>query len=157
LMILHHSNRRDDRSFSRVDEIGIKTPSMIWPRYAHSHAMRWIARCLRRGSTFAGEVTPTRFKFASENMTYQFTWTPMLQGALGCSGGVPGKGEEWFKAFGPQIPALMQRAAALDIASSPGSEPRRRQGQGAGQGDLQGHPRTVGEVAKGTAVRLPGA
>jgi hypothetical protein len=100
-----------------------------------------------KDGTFAGEVTPTRFKFASEkliyplkitqisvrertealfyvqapfktdlpgDMTYQFTWAPMLQGALGCSGGVPGKGEEWLKAFGPQIPALMQRAAALE-------------------------------------------
>jgi Uncharacterized protein conserved in bacteria (DUF2330) len=100
-----------------------------------------------KDGTFAGEVTPTRFKFASEkliyplkitqisvrertealfyvqapfktdlpgDMTYQFTWAPMLQGALGCSGGVPGKGEEWLKAFGPQIPALMQRAQALD-------------------------------------------
>jgi Uncharacterized protein conserved in bacteria (DUF2330) len=101
-----------------------------------------------KDGTFAGEVTPTRFKFASEkliyplkitqisvrertealfyvqapfktdlpgDMTYQFTWAPMLQGALGCSGGVPGKGEEWLKAFGPQIPALMQRAQALDF------------------------------------------
>jgi hypothetical protein len=92
-----------------------------------------------KDGTFAGEVTPTRFKFASKkliyplkitqisvrertealfyvqapfktdlpgDMTYQFTWAPMLQGALGCSGGVPGKGEEWLKAFGPQIPAL---------------------------------------------------
>ena len=100
-----------------------------------------------KDGTFAGEVTPTRFKFASEkliyplkitqisvreqtealfyvqapfktdlpdDMTYQFTWAPMLRGALGCSGGVPGKGEEWLKKFGPQIPALMQRAAALD-------------------------------------------
>jgi Uncharacterized protein conserved in bacteria (DUF2330) len=100
-----------------------------------------------KDGTFAGEVTPTRFKFASEkliyplkitqisvrertealfyvqapfktdlpgDMTYQFTWAPMLQGALGCSGGVPGKGEEWLKAFGPQIPGLVQRAAVLD-------------------------------------------
>ncbi len=49
------------------------------------------------------------------DMTYQYTWTPMLQGALGCSGGVPGKGEEWLKKFGPQIPALMQRAQQLDF------------------------------------------
>jgi Uncharacterized protein conserved in bacteria (DUF2330) len=49
------------------------------------------------------------------DMTYQHTWAPMLQGALGCSGGVPGKGEEWLKAFGPQIPALMQRAQQLDF------------------------------------------
>jgi uncharacterized protein DUF2330 len=49
------------------------------------------------------------------DMTYQYTWAPMLQGALGCSGGVPGKGEEWLKKFGPQIPALMQRAQQLDF------------------------------------------
>ena len=49
------------------------------------------------------------------DMTYQYTWVPMLKGAApGCSGGVPGKGEEWLKAFGPQIPALMQRAQLLD-------------------------------------------
>jgi hypothetical protein len=101
-----------------------------------------------KDGTFAGEVTPTRFKFASEkliyplkitqisvrertealfyvqapfktdlpgDMTYQYTWAPMLQGALGCSGGVPGKGEEWLKTFVPQIPALMQRAQQLDF------------------------------------------
>jgi hypothetical protein len=48
------------------------------------------------------------------DMTYQYTWTPMLQGALGCSGGVPGKGEEWLKKFAGQIPAFMQRAQQLD-------------------------------------------
>jgi Uncharacterized protein conserved in bacteria (DUF2330) len=49
------------------------------------------------------------------DMTYQYTWVPMLQGALGCSGGVPGKGAEWLKAFEPQIPPLMQRAGQLDF------------------------------------------
>jgi hypothetical protein len=109
-----------------------------------------------KDGTFAGEVTPTRFRFTSESliyplkitqisvrektealfyvqapfktdlpgdMTYQYTWVPMLQGALGCSGGVPGKGQEWLKAFGPQIPQLMQRAQQLNFRFIAGQRP----------------------------------
>ena len=50
-----------------------------------------------------------------DDMTYQYTWVPMLQGALGCSGGVPGKGEDWLKAFQPQTPALLARAGKLNF------------------------------------------
>jgi hypothetical protein len=57
------------------------------------------------------------------DMTYQYTWVPMLQGALGCSGGVPGKGAEWLKAFGPQIPQLMQRAQQLNFRFIAGQRP----------------------------------
>jgi hypothetical protein len=57
------------------------------------------------------------------DMTYQYTWVPMLQGALGCSGGVPGKGQEWLKAFGPQIPQLLQRAQQLNFRFIAGQRP----------------------------------
>src|ERR1019366_10313697 len=49
------------------------------------------------------------------DLTYQYTWIPMLQGALGCSGGVPGKGKEWLDAFQAQTPALLARAGQLDF------------------------------------------
>jgi len=101
-----------------------------------------------KDGTFAGEVTPTRFQFASEKLvyplkipqisvkdktealfyvqaptkmdltgdnSYQYTWIPMLQAGQGCTpGGLPGRGEQWLKAFGGQIPALLQRATELD-------------------------------------------
>src|SRR5256886_492495 len=100
-----------------------------------------------KDGTFAGEVTPTRFQFASEklvyplkitqisvkdktealfyvqaptkvdlqgDLSYQYTWIPMLQAGQGCTpGGLPGRGEQWLQAFGGQIPGLQQRAAAL--------------------------------------------
>jgi Uncharacterized protein conserved in bacteria (DUF2330) len=110
-----------------------------------------------KDGTFAGEVTPTRFQFASEKlvyplkitqisvrektealfyvqapfkvdlpgeMTYQYTWVPMLQGATGCSGGLPGKGAEWLKAFQPQIPALMAQAEKLGYRFVAGQRPQ---------------------------------
>src|SRR5262249_2287499 len=93
-----------------------------------------------KDGTFDGEVTPTRFRFASEkliyplkitqisvrektealfyvqapfkcdlpgDMTYQYTWIPMLQGATGCSGGIPGRGAQWMEAFKGQTPQLL--------------------------------------------------
>ncbi len=57
------------------------------------------------------------------DMTYQYTWLPMLQGALGCSGGVPGKGEEWLKAMGGQMPQLMARAQQLNFRFVAGQRP----------------------------------
>jgi Uncharacterized protein conserved in bacteria (DUF2330) len=59
-----------------------------------------------------------------DDLSYQYTWVPMLQGAIGCSGGVPGKGEEWLKAFQPQIPALMQQATKLDFRFVAGQRPQ---------------------------------
>jgi hypothetical protein len=58
------------------------------------------------------------------DMTYQYTWIPMLQGATGCSGGIPGKGAEWIKAFGPQIPQFMGRAQQLDFRFIAGQRPQ---------------------------------
>jgi Uncharacterized protein conserved in bacteria (DUF2330) len=59
-----------------------------------------------------------------DDMTYQYTWVPMLQGAIGCSGGVPGKGEDWLKAFQPQTPKLLERAQKLDFKFVAGQRPR---------------------------------
>ena len=111
-----------------------------------------------KDGTFAGEVTPTRFQFASEKLvyplkitqisvkdktealfyvqaptkvdlkgdfSYQMTWVPMLQAATGCTpGGIQGGGEQWVKAFGPQIPALMARARELGFNFIPGQRPQ---------------------------------
>ena len=109
-----------------------------------------------KDGTFDGEVTPTRFKFTSDQLvyplkitqisvrektealfyvqapfkvdlpgdfTYQYTWIPMLNAARGCSGGIPGRGEDWLKTFGPQIPALMTQAGKLDFRFNPGQRP----------------------------------
>jgi Uncharacterized protein conserved in bacteria (DUF2330) len=111
-----------------------------------------------KDGTFAGEVTPTRFRFTSEklvyplkitqisvrektealfyvqapykvdlpdDMTYQYTWVPMLQAAVGCTpGGVPGGGEAWLKQFQGQIPALLQRANQLNFRFVSGQRPQ---------------------------------
>jgi Uncharacterized protein conserved in bacteria (DUF2330) len=128
---------------------------------------RWIFTVMKidtmqmkrnKDGTFAGEVTPTRFQFASEklvyplkitqisvkdktealfyvqaptkvdlkgDLSYQMTWVPMLQAATGCTpGGIQGGGEQWVKAFGPQIPALMARARDLSFNFIPGQRPQ---------------------------------
>jgi len=111
-----------------------------------------------KDGSFAGEVTPTRFQFASEKLvyplkitqisvkdktealfyvqaptkmdltgdnSYQYTWIPMLQAGQGCTpGGLPGRGEEWLKAFGGQIPALLQRAGELNFRFIAGQRPQ---------------------------------
>src|SRR5438876_1330072 len=111
-----------------------------------------------KDGTYNGEVTSTRFQFASDklvyplkitqisvkdktealfyvqaptkvdlegDMTYQYTWVPMLQAGSGCTpGGLPGRGEQWLKAFNGQIPGLLQRAAALEFRFTPGQRPQ---------------------------------
>jgi len=110
-----------------------------------------------KDGTFDGEVTPTRFQFASEklvyplkitqisvrektealfyvqapfkvdlpgDMTYQYTWIPMLQGAIGCSGGIPGRGQEWMEAFKNQTPQLLARAQQLNFRFVSGQRPQ---------------------------------
>jgi hypothetical protein len=58
------------------------------------------------------------------DMTYQYMWIPSLQGAVGCtSTGIPGGGDGWLKAFGPQIPALMAQAEKLGFRFQPGQRP----------------------------------
>ena len=58
------------------------------------------------------------------DFTYQYTWVPMLQAATGCTpGGIKGGGEEWIKAFGPQIPPLLARAQQLNFRFVAGQRP----------------------------------
>jgi hypothetical protein len=126
-----------------------------------------------KDGTFAGEVTPTRFQFASErlvyplkitqisvkdktealfyvqaphkvdlpgDMTYQYTWLPMLQAAQGCTpDGLPGKGMVWLKALEGQMPALLQRARDLGFHFVSGQRP---------QPNKQGHIPTTMEWAR---------
>jgi len=73
------------------------------------------------------------------DMTYQYTWVPMLQGAIGCSGGIPGKGEEWLTTFRPQTDALLQRAAQLEFRFLPNQRP---------QANRKGHIPTTMEWAR---------
>jgi len=59
------------------------------------------------------------------DFTYQYTWVPMIQAATGCTpGGVPGKAEDWVKAYQPQIPALLARAQQLGFRFQPGQRPQ---------------------------------
>jgi hypothetical protein len=57
--------------------------------------------------------------------SYQYTWVPMLQAASGCTpGGLPGRGEQWLKAFQGQIPGLLKHAAELDYRFVAGQRPQ---------------------------------
>src|SRR4029077_14096458 len=57
-------------------------------------------------------------------MTYQYTWVPMLQGAVGCTAaGIPGGGDDWLKRFGPQIPGFNANALKLQFRFVPGQRP----------------------------------
>ena len=59
------------------------------------------------------------------DFTYQYTWIPMLQAATGCTpGGIKGGGEEWVKAFGPQVPPLLARAQQLNFRFIAGQRPQ---------------------------------
>jgi hypothetical protein len=58
------------------------------------------------------------------DMTYQYTWIPMLQGAIGCSGGLPGRGQEWLDAFKAQTPGLLARVAELNFRFVSGQRPQ---------------------------------
>jgi Uncharacterized protein conserved in bacteria (DUF2330) len=60
----------------------------------------------------------------TEDFTYQYTWVPMLQAAVGCTpGGIPGDGEAWLNTFKGQIPALLARAQQLDFRFISGQRP----------------------------------
>jgi hypothetical protein len=58
------------------------------------------------------------------DFTYQYTWVPMLQGAIGCAGGLPGGGQVWLDNFKAQIPGLMQRANQLNFRFVAGQRPQ---------------------------------
>src|SRR5262249_50678606 len=111
-----------------------------------------------KDGSFAGEVTPTRFQFASEklvyplkitqisvrdktealfyiqapykvdlpgDMTYQYTWLPMLQAASGCTPqGLPSGCPEWLKATQGQAPALLERARGMGFNFVSGQRPQ---------------------------------
>jgi hypothetical protein len=48
------------------------------------------------------------------DLSYQYTWVPMLQAASGCTpGGLPGKGADWLTAINMQIPGLQARGREL--------------------------------------------
>src|SRR6202030_3355489 len=82
---------------------------------------------------------PTKMDLQGDN-SYQYTWVPMLQAGSGCTpGGLPGRGEQWLKAFNGQIPGLQQRAAALEFRFVPGQRP---------QPNKQGHIPTTMEWAR---------
>jgi hypothetical protein len=110
-----------------------------------------------KDGTYTGEVTPTRFAFASDQLVYplkitqisvkdktealfyvqaphkvdlkgdmswQYTWIPMLQAAQGCTaGGLPGRGDEWLTRIDKQIPALLQRGLELGFTFQAGKRP----------------------------------
>jgi hypothetical protein len=57
-------------------------------------------------------------------MSYRYTWLPMLQAASGCTpGGLPGRGGDWLKAIGGDIPGILQRGQALGFNFQPGQRP----------------------------------
>ncbi len=59
------------------------------------------------------------------DMTYQYTWVPLLRGAIGCTpDGIPGGGDDWLKRYGPQIPALLARAKGLNFEFIAGQRAR---------------------------------
>ncbi|MBM3994126.1 MAG: DUF2330 domain-containing protein [Planctomycetes bacterium] len=58
------------------------------------------------------------------DLSYQYTWIPMLQGAIGCSGGIPGKGQDWLDVFKPQTQALLDRAGLLNFRFIAGQRPQ---------------------------------
>src|SRR5256886_5528070 len=50
------------------------------------------------------------------DLTYQYTWVPMLRSASGCTpGGLPGRGGDWLESFKAQIPPLLARAEKLEF------------------------------------------
>jgi hypothetical protein len=67
---------------------------------------------------------PYKVDLTGDN-SFQYTWIPMLQAGSGCTpGGLPGRGEQWLKAFQGQIPGLLQRAAALEYRFVAGQRPQ---------------------------------
>src|ERR1051325_10769401 len=75
-----------------------------------------------------------------DDMTYQYTWVPMLQAASGCTpGGLPGKGADWLEAFKGQIPPLLARAGQLNFRFISGQRP---------QANNKGHIPTTMEWAR---------
>jgi hypothetical protein len=58
-------------------------------------------------------------------MSYQYTWVPMLQAASGCTpGGLPGGGGDWLARIGTQIPGVLNKAKELGFNFQPGQRPQ---------------------------------
>jgi hypothetical protein len=58
------------------------------------------------------------------DMSYQYTWVPMLQAASGCTpGGLPGRGGDWLAAINGQIPGLSNKARDLGFVFQSGQRP----------------------------------
>ncbi|MBM4073830.1 MAG: DUF2330 domain-containing protein [Planctomycetes bacterium] len=58
------------------------------------------------------------------DMSYRYTWLPMLQAASGCTpGGLPGRGGDWLKAIAGDIPDILKRGQALGFNFQPGQRP----------------------------------
>ena len=74
------------------------------------------------------------------DLTYQYTWVPMLQAASGCTpGGLPGRGGQWLEAFKGQMPQLLARAQELGFRFVNGQRP---------QSNNKGHIPTTMEWAR---------
>jgi hypothetical protein len=126
-----------------------------------------------KDGSYSGDVTPTRFQFASDkliyplkitqisvkdktealfyvqapykcdlqgDMSYQYTWVPMLEAASGCTpGGLPGRGADWLAAIKGQIPGLVQRGRDMGFNFVSGQRP---------QPNAKGHIPTTMEWAR---------
>ena len=67
---------------------------------------------------------PTKIDLEGD-FSYQMTWIPMLKAGQSCTpGGLPGKGEDWLRAFGPQMPRLLARAQECGFNFMPGQRPQ---------------------------------
>jgi hypothetical protein len=58
-------------------------------------------------------------------MSYRYTWIPLLQSAVGCTpGGLPGQCEPWLASIKNDIPAVLQRGQKLGFNFVPGQRPQ---------------------------------
>src|SRR5207247_8583809 len=58
------------------------------------------------------------------DMSYQYTWVPMLQSASGCTpGGLPGGSAQWLTAINNQIPGLLNKGRELGFNFVSGQRP----------------------------------
>jgi hypothetical protein len=74
------------------------------------------------------------------DLSYQYTWVPMLQAASGCTpGGLPGRGADWLAAINIQIPGLVNRGREMGFNFISGQRP---------QANAKGHIPTTMEWAR---------
>jgi len=67
---------------------------------------------------------PGKFDLSGD-MSYQRTWVPMLQSAMGCTpGGIKGGGEQWLTSIKNHIPALLKRNQDLGFQFIAGQRPK---------------------------------